>query len=100
MIARIWHGSTNEALADEYQEYIFATGRTDMKSIPGNLDVFLFRRSEGEITHFLIISLWESYEAIARFAGPDIEKAHYYPDDEKYLIEMEPMVTHYEVADQ
>jgi heme-degrading monooxygenase HmoA len=45
----------------------------------------------------LLISLWESEEAIQRFAGADIEKAYYYPADKDYLLEFEPSVTHYEV---
>ena len=33
------------------------------------------------------------------FAGDDIEAAVYYPEDERYLIERDATVTHYEVAD-
>jgi len=86
-----------EALADEYQDYIYATGLPGLKSTPGNLGVIILRRTENGRVHFLLTSFWESFEAISRFTGPDIEKAKYYPDDEKYLIELEPKVTHYEV---
>lgn len=40
---------------------------------------------------------WESREAIVAFAGADIETAKYYPEDEKYLLEFELKVTHYEL---
>ena len=40
----------------------------------------------------------ESHEAIRAFAGEDLEKARYYPEDADYLLELEPTVTHYEVA--
>jgi hypothetical protein len=43
------------------------------------------------------MSLWESYEAIKKFAGPDFEKAVYYPEDKDFLLELEPNVTHYEI---
>jgi hypothetical protein len=39
----------------------------------------------------------ESTEAIDKFAGSDIQKARYYPEDEDFLLELEPTVTHYEV---
>lgn len=97
MIARIWHGMTSEVLADEFQAYIYATGIPGLKSTPGNLGVMLLRRAENGREHLLLTSFWESFEAISKFAGPDIEKAKYYPDEEKYLIELEPMVTHYKV---
>ena len=44
-----------------------------------------------------MISLWESYEAIKAFAGDDIDRARYYPEDADFLIELEPKVKHYEV---
>jgi hypothetical protein len=43
------------------------------------------------------VSLWESVDAIRKFAGPDIERAVYYPEDKEFLLELEPNVTHYEV---
>ena len=97
MIARMWHGMAPEALADEYENYIHKTGVPGLKSTPGNLGVLILRRTENGRVHFLLFSFWESSEAISRFAGSDIEKARYYPEDKKYLIELEPKVTHYEV---
>ena len=47
---------------------------------------------------FLLISLWESFDAIRKFAGPQIEKAVYYPKDKEFLLELEPHVVHYEVV--
>ncbi len=44
-------------------------------------------------------TLWESFESIRKFAGDDIEKARYYPDDKDYLLELKPHVTHYEVLE-
>jgi len=41
--------------------------------------------------------MWESIDAIRRFAGDDYEKAHYYPEDRDFLIELEPFVEHYDV---
>jgi hypothetical protein len=44
-----------------------------------------------------MLTFWESKDAIARFAGDDIEAAKYYDFDPAYLIELEPRVTHYEL---
>ena len=52
----------------------------------------------GNKAHFLLLTLWESEDAIKRFAGSNIEKAKYYPEDELFLLELEPTVTHYEVV--
>jgi hypothetical protein len=37
-------------------------------------------------------------DAIRAFAGDNIERAVYYPDDTAYLLELEPNVQHYEVV--
>jgi hypothetical protein len=36
-------------------------------------------------------------DAIRRFAGDDYERARYYPEDDEFLVEREPFVTHHEV---
>jgi hypothetical protein len=43
-------------------------------------------------------SFWESREAIEGFAGQDIEKAVFYPEDDRFLVERDLSVRHYEVA--
>jgi hypothetical protein len=44
------------------------------------------------------MSLRESRAAIEGFAGQDIERAVFYPDDDRFLIERDLAVRHYEVA--
>ena len=99
MIARSWHGMTPAAKADEYLAYLNRTGIPDYKATEGNRAVYVLRRIEGEHAHFLLISLWDSYDAIRKFAGDDLEKAHYYPEDDEFLLEKESTVLHYEVLD-
>lgn len=102
MIARIWRGVTHAAHADEYLTYLNATGLPAYRATPGNRGVRVLRRvtgaGEGAQAEFILISLWESWDAIRRFAGDDVEKAVYYPEDTRYLLALEPNVTHYEVV--
>ena len=97
MIARTWHGRVPADLADEYYEYLLRTGIPDYRRTPGNRGVYVFRRREEGTVHFLLTSLWDSLTSIRAFAGEDIERARYYPEDRRYLLELEPGVTHYEV---
>ena len=97
MIARTWHGRVPAAKADTYHEYLLRTGVADYAGTPGNRGVYVLRRVEGEVAHFLLITYWESVDAIKRFAGEDYERARYYPEDDDFLLEREPFVTHYEV---
>ena|SRR5271167_2869460 len=68
-----------------------------LPSDEGNKGAWVLRRMESDVAHFITLSFWESREAIAAFAGADIEVAKYYPEDEKYLLEFEQTVTHYEL---
>lgn len=98
MIARTWHGITETSKADEYLDYLNKTGVAQYRTTQGNIGVYVLRRIEGNKTHFLLLTFWESEAAIKRFAGSNIEKAKYYPEDEQFLLELEPTVTHYEVV--
>ena len=98
MLARLWHGITLASKADEYVDYLNKTGIMDYQSTDGNLGVQLLRRIEGEQAHILIITFWESVDAIKKFAGDDYEKARYYPEDQNFLLEFEEKVVHYEVV--
>ena len=98
MIARIWRGLTPAEKAEQYLAYLMETGLKDYRAVPGNRGVQVLRRTYEGKTEFLLISFWESYEAIGAFAGDDLERAVYYPRDKEFLLELEPHVTHYEVA--
>jgi heme-degrading monooxygenase HmoA len=96
MLARIWHGIILAEKADEYLDYLNQTGIPDYRATPGNRGAFVLRRVDGERAHFLTISLWDSLESIKRFAGDDYERARYYAEDGKFLLEFEQTVAHYE----
>src|SRR6266705_4425572 len=97
MIARTWHGVTAASKADAYYEVLQESGLKEYRATPGNQGVIVLRRTEGDRTHFLLITFWESFDAIRRFAGPNPERAVYYPKDKEFLLEFEPTVTHYDV---
>jgi uncharacterized damage-inducible protein DinB/heme-degrading monooxygenase HmoA len=98
MIARSWDGDTRIEDRDEYVEYLRRTGVADLTSTDGNLGVFVLRREDGDLARFRMLSLWESKDAIRRFAGEDAERARYYPEDERFLLALSPGVEHHEVV--
>jgi heme-degrading monooxygenase HmoA len=98
VIARIWHGVTAAAKSEEYLDYLNETGVPDYRATEGNRGVYVMRRVEGDRAHFLTLSFWNSIDDVKRFAGPDPERAKYYPADEEFLLVFEPTVGHYEVV--
>ena len=100
MVARVWTGAVRPHDADTYADYIRATGFAEYAETPGNRGAWMLRRDEGDRTEFITLSYWQSREAIKAFAGEDIEEAVLYPEDERYLIDGESSVRHYEVVDR
>jgi heme-degrading monooxygenase HmoA len=74
------------------------TGVAGYAGTPGNRGVWMLRRDTGETTEFVMFTLWDSLDAVKRFAGDDYETAVFYPEDDRFLVERDPRSTHYEVA--
>jgi len=89
MIIRMWHGRVDNDKASAYREFL------KQRAIPRILE-----RHEDDATHFITMTTWENLDDIKAFAGEDLEKAKYYPEDDGYLLEFEPTVVHYEVVGQ
>lgn len=100
MIARIWRGITHKDKADEFIAYFNETGLADYGKTPGNRGTTILRRDQGENCEIMLVSLWDSMDAVHAFAGENAERSVYYPEDEQFLLQMEPLVRHYDVAQQ
>lgn len=100
MIARTWAGRTQAKDADAYLDYLRRTGLAGFGETPGNQGGWILRRQRGEIAEFLVISMWDSTESMVAFSGEDAEKARYFPEDSRYLLEMPSKVDLFEVAAQ
>ncbi len=97
MVMRSWKGATNRSDAEEYYEYLLKTGIKEYQETEGNQGVYLLRRDVGDKSEFLLLSLWDSFKSIRSFAGSEPEKAVFYPEDGKYLIDFDEKVTHFDV---
>jgi heme-degrading monooxygenase HmoA len=98
VIARLWHGVTLAEKAQDYLAFLQARALPDYHAAPGDLSVDVLHRTAGSITHYPIVTHWESREAIEAFAGSAIARAKYYREDVDFLLEFEPTVEHYEIS--
>jgi heme-degrading monooxygenase HmoA len=98
MIARTWRGATRAEDADAYVDYLHQTGFTEYRKVEGNRGVLALRRVADHRAEFLLVSLWNSVEAIRQFAGENIDQAVFYPEDERFLVDRDNHVNHYEVV--
>jgi heme-degrading monooxygenase HmoA len=99
MIVRTWRGWVRTEDAANYVTYIDETGLGGYRETPGNLAAFMLRRDlDDGRTEFVTVSFWESMDAIGAFAGDDVTAAVFYPNDERFLVDRENTVTHFDVA--
>jgi heme-degrading monooxygenase HmoA len=98
MIARTWRGAVRRTDADAYADYMQDTGVAGYRATPGNRGAWMLRRDVGELTEFVMFTLWDSLDAVKAFAGEEYETAVFYPEDDRFLVERDLTCAHYEVA--
>lgn len=98
MITRTWHGRTRTADAADFLSYLNKVAVEDYRTTEGNLGVQIRQKSEGDVTHFWVDSQWASIGSIKAFAGETYEQAKYYDESSRFLLELEPTVTHCETT--
>lgn len=95
----MWRGWVLTEHVDAYVRYIDRTGLAAYRGTPGNLGAQMWTRDLGDgRSEVTTVSWWASIDVIRGFAGEDIERAVFYPEDDAFLIERELTVTHHFVA--
>ncbi len=69
----------------------------DYQRIDGLMHFYFSRRDEGEVSHFLLVTIWRDIDAVKVFAGKDPNRAKYYPEDEQYLLEKDQDATNHQI---
>lgn len=99
MILRTWRGSTRIENRDRYLAYLRETGVKEYRATPGNQGVFVAQRDRDGLAEFLLLTLWDSMEAVERFAGSTPGRAVFYPEDDDFLVERDEHVDHYDILE-
>ncbi len=97
MIARIWKGRTKANHLNAYEDFMKERAIPDYTKTPGFVKLLFLKRNDTQFAYFELITFWENLEVIKNFAGEDFEKAKYYPEDDRYLLEFPEKVVHYEI---
>ena len=98
MVLRSWRGAVRATDANRYLVHQAETGVGDYRSTEGNLGVLVLSRPRGELVEVVTLSLWESLDAVRRFAGDDYGRARFYPGDDELLVEKDLHADHFEVV--
>jgi heme-degrading monooxygenase HmoA len=98
MISRQWRGLAKSSHADKYVEHLRQETIPKLKEIPGFVSASILRRSVPHGVEFLIVTTWESIDAIQGFAGTDVETAVVPPRVQEMMVEFNNRVRHYQIV--
>lgn len=96
MIARVWRGATLGEDADAYAAYIEASAMKPARELPGVRGTLILRRLHAGYAEFQTILLFDSMDDVEAFAGDDLDEAVFFPEDDRYLVERDLEVAHFE----
>ncbi len=97
MIARHWRGWTKIENANAYESLLKAKVLPALTAIEGYRGGYILRRDGLEEVEFVVINLFDSLEAVKRFAGPDYTVPVFEPAAKTLLSRAEPLAAHYDV---
>jgi len=97
MIARHWRGWTSIEDADGYEALLRDTVIPGLREIEGYRGGYLLRSDGTEEVEWLVINLFDSLEAVKRFAGEDYTVPVFEPEARRLLSRIETVARHYEV---
>ena len=98
MIIRQWRGFAAIEESDEYVDHFRRIVLPDLNRMQGYHEAYLLRRNLEDGIEFSVLTLWESMDAIRRFAGENTEMAVIAPEAEALLRAFDTTATHYEIV--
>jgi len=99
MISRQWRGLARSNQAHKYVQHLRGETLPALRAIPGFVDASILSRPLGEGVEFIVVTLWQSLDAIARFAGADPEAAVVPAEVAAMMIEYDRRARHFEVVE-
>ncbi len=98
MILRMWRARATVEKSGEYVEHATQKVFPALHAIEGHRGAYLLRRAVDGAIEFVVLTLWESMEAVRMFAGVKPEKAVVEPEARAVLTAFDESVTHFEVV--
>jgi heme-degrading monooxygenase HmoA len=99
MIIREWRGRAMLFRSDAYPKHFRDIVVPELRSLSGFLGAHLSQRQIGDQVEFLVLTRWQSMEAIGAFAGSSVDRAVVEPGAIAALIDFDDTVQHYIVIE-
>jgi len=97
-ILRMWKARSKAEKFGAYAQHVTGKVFPALAAIGGHRGAYLLKRTAGEAVEVMVLTLWESVEAIRKFAGSDVEKAVVEPEAQAVLTDFDKTVAHFEIV--
>ena len=98
MISRQFRALAHPNRAHDYIEHLRTETFPALRKIPGFVDASVLSRPSGRGVEFLIVTRWDSMDAITAFAGADPEVAVVPAKAAEMMLEYDRRVRHFDVV--
>ena len=98
MVLRMWKARSTAAGAVDYIRHVTTQVFPKIRAIEGHRGEYLLRRDVEDGVELVVLTLWDSIEAIQKFTGPEPNKAVVEPEARAVLTSFDEYVTHFEVV--
>jgi heme-degrading monooxygenase HmoA len=99
MIIREWRGRASPDRADAYPAHFRRNVLPELRSLAGFVGASLCRRDEANRIEYMVLTRWQSLDAIRAFAGNDVERAVVEPGAVAALTDFDDFARHYEIVE-
>jgi quinol monooxygenase YgiN len=94
LIVRIFRARVHARKEDEFQRFVLETGVPMTKAAEGCTHITVGRSQWSAQPEFVVVTHWDSVEALEAFAGPNWQEAVVLPEEEHMLDQV--FCDHYE----
>lgn len=98
MIARIWTARTTRAQAPAYANHLRTRVLPKLRTIAGYRGASLLRRDGRDEAELIVVTRWQSMQAVRAFAGDDPDAAVVEEEAAAVLTDYDTRVRHYEIV--
>jgi uncharacterized protein len=98
LILRMWKARSTVEKSGQYTQHAKARVFPMLDAIAGHRGAYLLQRQVDGAVEFVVLTFWESMDAVRRFAGVESDKAVVEPEARAVLTAFDESVTHFEVV--
>jgi heme-degrading monooxygenase HmoA len=96
MITRNWTGVVKPERADDYLAHLQNDTLKKLSAIKGFVNASILQRVVTDGIEFLVVTYWDTMDAIREFAGEAADIAVVPPLVQEMMVRYDPVVRHYE----